>query len=551
MPRALLLASLLLASASALSSQALNVLHIKVVVIDSEGRAMPVARHVFLLSDDPPTAAPRAIVTSRDGTADVRLRPGTYTVDSERPVAFEGRVYQWSKRLDIVAGRDAVIEFTAENADPAPIASETTTVVSTLETDPSFLLSQWQASVVALWTPTTRASGFVVDARGLVATNQRGLGTATVVEVQLTPTVKVAARVLATDPVRDVAVLWISPTVAASVKPVSLGCSQATRPSLVEGQAVFTIGAPLREQKGMTSGTVGRVEPRSIDSDLRLPSGSAGGPVFTADGAVVGITSVATDDDDPRRETSRVVRIADVCEVVASAEQRMQGVPPPNGTLLPVEPVRPFPMNVPAEAGQRRAANLSPPQMSSSDFDITFITPVLLQDARSQAEPRQERGRNGAPAGSSASETLRPLIEFGNWSEYVADLPPVLMIRVRPKLVERFWTTVARGAARTQGVSLPPIKRLKAGFSRMRVSCGNAEVTPIHPFMLEQRTSETHTLYEGLYVFDPDALGPHCGTVELVLYSEEAPDKGDTRLVDPAVLERIWQDFAPYRAISP
>jgi hypothetical protein len=158
MPRALLLASLLLASASALSSQALNVLHIKVVVIDSEGRAMPVARHVFLLSDDPPTAAPRAIVTSRDGTADVRLRPGTYTVDSERPVAFEGRVYQWSKRLDIVAGRDAVIEFTAENADPAPIASETTTVVSTLETDPSFLLSQWQASVVALWTPTTRSS---------------------------------------------------------------------------------------------------------------------------------------------------------------------------------------------------------------------------------------------------------------------------------------------------------------------------------------------------------------------------------------------------------
>jgi hypothetical protein len=103
----------------------------------------------------------------------------------------------------------------------------------------------------------------------------------------------------------------------------------------------------------------------------------------------------------------------------------------------------------------------------------------------------------------------------------------------------------------TQGMALPPMKRPRAGFSRMRALCGDAEVTPIHPLMLEQRVSETDFIYEGLYVFDPGALGPHCGGVTLVLYSDKQPDKGDTRVVDPQVLERVWQDFAPYRALVP
>ena len=213
-----------------------------------------------------------------------------------------------------------------------------------------------------------------------------------------------------------------------------------------------------------------------------------------------------------------------------------------------MEPVRPFPVNALKDAAQRRAGSMSPYQLSSSDFDVAFITPELTYGARDRAEQARarERGR-GARTADADSAVARQLLDFGNWSEYVADSPPVLLIRVTPKLVEGFWTTVARGAARTQGVSLPPIKHFKSGFSRMRVLCGDAEVTPIHPFTVEQRVSETEAIYEGLYVFDPDALGPHCGTVKLVLYSEKAPEKGDVRVVDPKALQEIWQLFAPYR----
>jgi S1-C subfamily serine protease len=554
MCRALRLAVLLLVSASAAHAQTLSVLRITAAVVDAEGRTLPVARHVLLISDNPPTAPPRAILTTRQGTADVRLRPGNYTVESERPIAFHGRVYQWTKRIDIAAGSDAALELTADNADPAPAVSDAAPATSDaasaspLATDPSFLLPQWQASVMTLWTATTHGSGFLVDARGLVATSQRVIGAATTVEVQIARQVKVRARVLAADPARDVAVLWIDPAAAASVRPVALGCAQEPRLTVVEGQDLFTIGAPFRGQKSMTTGTVDRVEPRSFTSDLRLPTGSAGGPVFTADGGVVGLSSVVTDADARRDGASRVVRIDAVCDLVSLAEKQMRGAAPPNGTLLPVEPIAPFPERALDQAAPR---SLSDAQMSSSDFDITFITPVLIATARAQSEQTRDRGRNGQPAGSSgASDALRPFTEFGDWSEYVSDVPPVLLIRVTPKMTERFWTTVARGAAQTQGVSLPPIKRLKAGFASMRVVCGGVDVTPVHPFLIERPTTGTDAIYEGLYAFGPDALGPHCATVEVVLQSEKDPAKGETRRVAPALIERIWQDFAPYRALA-
>ena len=42
---------------------------------------------------------------------------------------------------------------------------------------------------------------------------------------------------------------------------------------------------------------------------------------------------------------------------------------------------------------------------------------------------------------------------------------------------------------------------------------------------------------------DPVALGPECESVSLTLYSEKEPDKGDTRVVDPRLLEQIRRDF--------
>jgi Trypsin-like peptidase domain len=520
MGRALLVATLLGISSSTASAQALSTLHITVTLTDATGKTTTVARHALLISDEPPSTEPRRIFTTLAGTADVSLRPGRYVVESDQPVAFQGKSYEWSRRLEIVAGRDATLALTADNASVGPVTAAATSATPS-ETDPSLLASQWQETVVALWTPTRPASGFVVDARGLIVTNQRVVGTATSVEAQFAPDIRVRATVLALDPVRDIAILWVNPSVVTSLRPLPLGCGQA-RPSVANGQELYTIGADMTGQKHLTLGDVTGIGPRLILSDLRLVRASAGGPVFAA-GGLIGFTTV--DDRDPdARSDARIVRIDQACEVMASVEKKMAEAMPPDSTPLPLDP-RPVAVSALMEAVKNRAGSLSPYPMSTTGFDITFITPVHIYGAKDQVR--------------------RPVMEFGNWSEYLAEYPRALLVRVTPKMAEGLWAKVARGAAMTQGMSLPPMKRAKAGFFRMRAFCGDTEVTPIHPFVVEHRVSQTEAIYEGLYVFDPAALGPPCGAVKLTVYSENEPDRGDARVVDQKVLQQIARDFAP------
>ena len=546
MLRALALATLVSVLAQGAGVQdGRSILHVKVTVIDPGGKPMPVPRHVLLVSDNPPTAPPRRIQTALDGTAGVRLRPGNYTVESDQPLAFHGKTYQWTQSVDVSPGRDAVLELTADNADVAAVAAGGAGPATSPEADPSSLLLRWQESVVAVWSPTARASGFVTDARGLVVTNQRVLGTATSAEVQITPAIKLAARVLVADPVRDVAVLWIDPKAAASVPLMPPGCTQTVTP-IADGQEVVALEAPLRRGKGTASGRIRGIEGRVVVADLVLEAGGTGGPAFGPGGRLIGITSLADEDEEGRRRNAQVVRIEEVCASIASAELKIKDAAPPGATHLPVEPARPFPLDALEAAARRHALGLSSYRVPSSSYDITFITPVLTYAA--QRQPRQGNDRDRTSnRGIRDPRTIDPLENFSNWSAYVADFPPVLMIRVTPKLVEGFWTKIARGAAQTQGVSVPPITRFKPGFARLQAFCGDVEVTPIHPFRIEQRVSESDAIYEGLYVFDPGALGPPCGAVRLVMYSEKDPQKGETRAVDPAVLQRIWEDFAPYR----
>jgi hypothetical protein len=268
------------------------------------------------------------------------------------------------------------------------------------------------------------------------------------------------------------------------------------------------------------------------------------------DGGLVGLTSLGDDDFQSGHSTSRIVSIRDACDVLASAEKKLKDTVPTAAVQLPVEPTRPFTVSSLNDAIKGRAGSLNPYQLSSTDFDIAFITPVLIYGAQHVSDHMSDRGRGGSQRRStpdSEMSVVRGVMDFSNWSEYVANYPPVVLIRVTPKAVEGFWTTVARGAARTQGMALPPIKHAKTDFSHLRVFCGENEVTPIHPFKLQQRISENTVVYEGLYVFGPDVLGPHCGTVKLMLYSTKEPDKVDSRMVDPNVLQQIWQDFALYR----
>src|SRR5688572_17009810 len=507
-------AALVLLTVAVVSAQPTHgALRIKVTLTDATQAPTPVRRHVLLVSDEPPSAAPRAIPTAADGTAVISLRPGSYIVESDQPVTFGGRAYQWRQQVEIVAGRDVRLDFTADNAEIVPLEMVRPTTGGASRDDALF--EKHQESVVAVWSPTARVSGFVVDARGFIATEGRPIGTATVVEVQLSPTVKVPASVLFSERSRDVAIVRVDPSVVATRPALELACPPSRIPNVDDGQTIATIAVPHDAEKEIVRGDVIALQPRRIETNVRLSFGGSGGPVFNEAGAVVGLSAMAADADSRSRDAGVIPTIF-ICEALTASQRMLSSAQPPATTQLPVEPVRPFPAGALETAPKGTTPNATVPVLSSSDFDVAFITPPMIHRARQRA------GWTGGRTGRTpeAEAAIGRITEFGAWSHYFATLPPVLVVRVTPKMVESFWKRVGREAARTQGANLPAFKDFKSSFHHMRASCAGVEVTPIHPFVLEHRVSEKNVIREGLYVFDPDAFGPQCGTVTLSLYSE-------------------------------
>jgi S1-C subfamily serine protease len=545
--RSVLVAALGVLLAATASGQQTGVLHIHVTLQNAQGAVMPVPRHALLISDEPPTTVPRRTVTALDGTATVTLRAGTYVVESDTPVAFEGTSYDWAQQVDVAAGREITLELSAKNAEAGAPTAETKPLEAPLETEPSLKVQPWQDSVVALWTPTARASAFVFDANGLLATSERAINGAAAVEVQVTERLKVQGRVLAADRDRNVAIVRVDPAALGAATPIPLDCAAAEATRLEYKQAVYTIGFAVPEPRALTSGEIRRSEGRAIVTDFVLQDAAVGGPVFTAQGALAGITTIVEDPEGRSRERIHVVSLADACAVIAGVGSKASTDTVPSAAHLPVEPSRPFPPDALKNAPRGAAANRTEYMAASSDFDIAFLTPPLVAGAQDQDRTASRQARVGGRVINAQPAADRALGDFANWSEYVSAQPPVLLVRLTPRLVEGFWTKVARGAALTQGSYIPSLKHFKTGFVRLRAFCGDAEVTPIHPFLIEHQISDTESVDEGLYVFDPEALTPDCGSVKLTLYSDKAPDKGDTRTVDPKVIQRVWQDFAPWR----
>ena len=69
----LVLATLLSVVSRADAGQDASVLHITIILTDADHKPAPVGHHALLISDNPATAEPRRVVTTSDGTSDVRL----------------------------------------------------------------------------------------------------------------------------------------------------------------------------------------------------------------------------------------------------------------------------------------------------------------------------------------------------------------------------------------------------------------------------------------------------------------------------------------------
>jgi len=140
-------------------------------------------------------------------------------------------------------------------------------------------------------------SGFVVDDKGLILTNNHVVENAESLEVTLADKSKVPAKLVGRDPNNDVAVIRIA-VPREKLTPLRLGDSA----QLLVGQMAIAIGNPFGLDRTLTRGVVsavgrdlkldtGRQIRNMIQTDAAINQGNSGGPLLNSRGEVIGINS--------------------------------------------------------------------------------------------------------------------------------------------------------------------------------------------------------------------------------------------------------------------
>ena len=136
-------------------------------------------------------------------------------------------------------------------------------------------------------------SGFIIDEKGIVVTNNHVIDGAEDIVVQVNGEKKFKAKVIGADPLSDIAVLQIETN--EKFIPVNFGNSDKAR----IGDWVVAIGNPFGLGGTVTSGIIS-ARNRSIglsryedyiQTDASINQGNSGGPLFNMDGDVIGINT--------------------------------------------------------------------------------------------------------------------------------------------------------------------------------------------------------------------------------------------------------------------
>jgi S1-C subfamily serine protease len=515
-------ALLLVVGALGAQQQAVSI-KIRAALVDSNLNVKPVPKLALALRrlDGEAGLQPISFSTGFDGMAELQVPPGRYQLSSPQGVEFQGKHYTWS--LEVQAAAPALnVELSNDNAKVQAAAADA-------EGDRLTLLSQrMEKSVVEVWSEAGRGTGFIVDAAGLLLTDNHVVRDSNYLAVQFDAQHKVAARLLAADSTADVAVLWCALSAFPQSRAVSIAASAEKLPAVAVGEKVFTLGHPLEGKSAFTAGIVSRVEADELSSDININPGSSGGPLFNADGEVIGITSYRYQ---PRGGAgiTGIVRIQKALPVLAEARRKMAGAQPPAATLLPVEPQDKFPAEPLEKLLDVTDFDTKPYVFDVGPFRVGILTPPFRfyeaeQDRMKAA--RREAKRTGTQQAENAAraEALKD----------AADYVPVILIWAAPKYSAWLKT------------------RYKADFSRMKLLCGQHEIEPIlrgrsTRYLKNLRGEITDRTYQGVYRYASDALSPACGQVSLEIYSEKEPGQPFTKVLDPASVERVWSDFAAYR----
>src|SRR6266576_5070149 len=540
------LSLVLLGLVSALAASAhpnLVRVRVRVILVDQElnQKAVP-----FFMVSLKCGAKAAEVKSSLEGTAEVHLPPGRCTASTPKPAELGGRRFSWNIQVSL-SGAEQNIDLTNDNAKVEEIAAP----ASSAKAGSNDLTEQFKRlknTVVTVRSESGHGTGFFVDGKGLILTNQHVVGNSEYLAVQFDRTHKVTAKLIAADPKKDVALLSVSIAALPSASSAPLYRAWPGRTPVQEGERVFTIGSPLSLDKIITTGIVSKVEPHTIMSDININPGNSGGPLFNAAGQVIGLTTFGTRGDGGPG-VSGTVRIEEALALLDQNRANAKGTPPP-GALLPVEPLIPYPIEGLKEALRAEKYDSRPYYFAVGDFNIALSTPPLdyreREEARLQAErERKKRNKKEQSAAENSGDSDAPK----EWEGEAGAHPAVFAIYVMPKAKEGLGSAFGRSFSLNSAAKL----KFKTDFQAMKLFCGDKEVLPIHPGKVPVTVSIQNRLvkmddstYKGIYVYSPDSVNPDCGQVKLEIYSSKGAEP-TVRAFDEKTVQHVWADFDAFR----
>jgi len=434
----------------------------------------------------------------------------------------------------------------------------------------ALLFQKVRDGVFTIFGDRGHGSGFLIDSRGIVLTNQHIIDRSKYIRVLINDTLKVDAKLLVEDKERDIAALRINSKVCSSLPIIQI--SKDTDKLVFEGEKVIAIGSPLNQTKIMTLGIVSKVEEKAIISDVNINPGNSGGPLINMDGNVIGINTFG-DISDRGPGVSGIVKITEAGGVITKSTALLESTEEPQMTSLPIIPEGMFPISSLRLVASKEKIDTKPYYVSeltsTGDFIVQCFTPPYLFWLRNNltsrlAKERQKREKKG---GVSADEAYDPLSYLKEWFQYVGENKPVVVFRVTPKIGQTTGSKVANIlGAFSAGLSGTYYRgnykyEYKGDLYDFSLKRNGNEVTEYRrSFMMQpsvfhtadwtanynmEDLAQSGILYYSHETFKP--TGTQWPDITLAIYSVEKPDEPKIVNLPRQTVEQIWSDFEPYR----
>jgi hypothetical protein len=217
------------------------------------------------------------------------------------------------------------------------------------------------------------------------------------------------------------------------------------------------------------------------------------------------------------------------------SEARIATAAPPNPRLLPVVPeleLTTASLRAPGRGHWEKDFYL----FKLGEFFLEFITPVAVYETRTDnyQAAMQDYGKhpNGRSQPSPPDDKYRA----------------TLRIAVFPQTKVPYWQNVGNYG--------PTIRKYKNGFAKMTLLGGEHEVEPIWSQHVVEGASRNWNVIVadessgGRYMYLPDSITPQCGKVTLRVVPTKNGDAVLEKVLDKKTVQRLWEDFEPYRTAA-